>query len=110
MIITDSKPCYEGYLTIPERRTPNERNDIPMKEDARCAEPPTKSNPRGAQNAPPRAAPDYASPVVATYDPTTARLTWATDDQSLSRTGSVAPSSLGEESWKWLYLQPLMAQ
>ncbi len=111
MIITDSKPCYRGYIPIEDRRTPNERNDIPMAEDARCSEPPTESNPRGEQNIPRRAPAAYdASPVVASYDPTTAQVTWGAPEGSLTRTGSVAPSSLGEESWKWLYLQPLMAQ
>ncbi len=111
MIITDSKPCYRGYIPIEDRRTPNERNDIPMAEDARCAEPATMSNPRGEQNVPKRAPVDLAgSPVVASYDPASGELTWSADGAALPQTGSVAPSSLGEESWKWLYLQPLMAQ
>jgi phospholipid/cholesterol/gamma-HCH transport system substrate-binding protein len=42
---------------------------------------------------------------VASYDPDTGKLTWG--DQAPSSTGVAAPSSLGEESWKWLFLQPL---
>ena len=76
-----------------------------MNVDARCTEPATESNARGAQNAP-RAATSYAdSPVVGSYDPDTGKLTWG--DPGLSPTGTVAPPSLGEESWKWLFLQPL---
>ena len=30
--------------------------------------------------------------------------------QRLERGGSVAPRSLGEETWKWLYLQPLLTR
>ena len=81
-----------------------------MNVDARCDEPATESNARGAQNAP-RAAASYAdSPVVASYDPETGKLTWGdptAPTPRLSSTGSVAPPSLGEESWKWLFLQPL---
>ena len=49
---------------------------------------------------------------MASYDPETGALTWGDKDpddgSSLASTGSVAPpSTLGEESWKWLFLQPL---
>ena len=39
----------------------------------------------------------------------TGEVTWGSDDR-LEPAGSLAPRSLGEESWKWLYLQPLTAQ
>jgi len=82
-----------------------------MNVNARCDEPATESNARGAQNAP-RAATSYAdSPVVASYDPATGRLTWGDPAQGpLSPTGSMPPPSLGEESWKWLFLQPLTSR
>jgi phospholipid/cholesterol/gamma-HCH transport system substrate-binding protein len=108
LIMSSTTPCYEGYLKPGEKRAPQQRNDIPMKTDARCTEPPTKSNARGAQNVAPRAPATYDAPVVASYDPTTSELTWG-DPSTLESAGSVAPRSLGEESWKWLYLQPLMA-
>ena len=47
-----------------------------MDTDARCNEPAPPSNPRGEQNIPPRAPADYDGPVVASYDPTTSKLTW----------------------------------
>ena len=104
MILTSQKVCHAGYGGT-DTRPPQDGESRPMNVDARCDEPATESNPRGAQNAP-RAAPSYAgSPVVASYDPETGKLTWG--DPGLSSTGSVAPPSLGEESWKWLFLQPL---
>jgi phospholipid/cholesterol/gamma-HCH transport system substrate-binding protein len=108
LVIQTTTPCHEGYLTQGETRAPQKRDDLPMKTDARCDEPASMSNPRGAQNIPPRAPANYDAPVVASYDPTTKQLTWG-DPTGLQSSGSVAPSSLGEESWKWLYLQPLMA-
>ena len=84
-----------------------------MDMDARCDEPPEMSNARGAQNAPkapnrPRVGTLYSSPIVASFDPETGKLTWGDDiDPELAPTGSVAPQTLGEESWKWLFLQPL---
>ena len=104
MIITDQKVCHQGYGGT-DTRAPQDGVNRPMNVDARCDEPATESNARGAQNAP-RAAASYAdSPVVASYDPETGKLTWG--DPGLSAAGSVAPPSLGEESWKWLFLQPL---
>jgi phospholipid/cholesterol/gamma-HCH transport system substrate-binding protein len=104
MIITDQKVCHQGYGGT-DTRAPQDGASRPMNVDARCDEPATESNARGAQNAP-RAAASYAdSPVVASYDPETGKLTWG--DPGLSSAGSVAPPSLGEESWKWLFLQPL---
>lgn len=102
--------CRGGYEET-ERRGPNDREDLPMDTEAGCSEPITQSNPRGPQNLP-RVAPDLTgerSTPVASYDPETGRLTWgAPESESLARSGSVAPPSLGEDSWKWLYLQPLM--
>ena len=108
LIMTTTTPCHEGYIEGNAKRAPQQRSDIPMDTDARCTEPATKSNPRGAQNAPQRAPANYDSPVVASYDPMTQKLTWGAPSTAQSA-GTVAPRSLGEESWKWLYLQPLMA-
>jgi phospholipid/cholesterol/gamma-HCH transport system substrate-binding protein len=114
MILTNQKVCHSGYGST-DTRPPSDGSNRPMNVDARCDEPASESNARGAQNAPERAPASYAeaaaSPVVASYDPTTGKLTWgdpaATDASGLSPTGTVAPPSLGEESWKWLFLQPL---
>jgi phospholipid/cholesterol/gamma-HCH transport system substrate-binding protein len=109
MIITDTKPCLKGYEGT-DKRLPSNGDNRPMNEDARCEEPPTVSNPRGAQNAPRRAAPGYDAPVAGSFDPATGRFTWGDVDPSLVSAGTVAPQTLGEESWKWLFLQPLTSR
>ena len=100
MILTSQPVCTKGYEgTV--KRTPKQGGNVPMNEDARCTEPASKTNARGSQHAPQR--------VAATYDQETGQLTWGGDD-TLSPAGSLAPRALGEESWKWLYLQPLTAK
>jgi phospholipid/cholesterol/gamma-HCH transport system substrate-binding protein len=107
MIISETAPCQEGYGGT-DKRPPADGENRPMNEDARCTEPATQSNPRGAQHAPRRAAPGYDSPVVGSFDPETGEFAWGDVDPVLASTGTVAPQTLGEESWKWLFLQPLM--
>jgi phospholipid/cholesterol/gamma-HCH transport system substrate-binding protein len=109
LIITTNPICHEGYEGT-DRRPPQDGGNRPMDEKASCQEPPTMSNPRGAQNIFDRfrAPADYDAPTVASYDPETGKLTWGDRvPSSLSDPGSVAPRTLGKESWKWLYLQPL---
>ncbi|RJS46352.1 MCE family protein [Nocardioides cavernaquae] len=106
LVFTSQPPvCHAGYGGT-KQRAPIRTEDVPMNMDARCTEPASKSNPRGAQHAP-RAATGYGN-VVATYDPDTGKVTW-TDEVPADQRSTVvpAPASLGEESWKWLYLQPL---
>jgi len=99
LIMTNKPVCTQGYEGT-DKRPPRDGSRRPMNERAHCAEPASKTNARGAQHAPQR--------VAATYDQATGKLTWGGDD-SLAPAGSLAPRSLGEESWKWLYLQPLTA-
>jgi phospholipid/cholesterol/gamma-HCH transport system substrate-binding protein len=99
LIITNAQPCHKGYEGT-DKRPPSAGGYRKMNMKARCAEPAAKTNARGAQHAPQR--------VAATYDQETGELTWG-GDQASSPAGSLAPPSLGEESWKWLYLQPLTA-
>jgi phospholipid/cholesterol/gamma-HCH transport system substrate-binding protein len=113
LILTTQAVCHKGYGTT-DTRPPSDGSNRPMNVNARCDEPASQSNARGAQNIANRAPASYAdaadSPVVASYDPTTGKLTWgdsSATDPALSPTGTVAPPSLGEESWKWLFLQPL---
>jgi phospholipid/cholesterol/gamma-HCH transport system substrate-binding protein len=106
MIITDTAPCVQGYEGT-DRRLPGNGENRPMNEDARCSEPASQSNARGAQHAPRRAAPGYDAPVAGAFDPETGEFTWGDVDPALASTGTVAPQTLGEESWKWLFLQPL---
>lgn len=124
LILSTTEPCTNGYegtkQRLPETQASPDpvRSDTPMNTDARCKDPITKSNPRGYQNlVVPRAGVDYTdgtAPVVASYDATTGKLHWGdpSTDPRLSRQVQVdggAPASLGADSWKWLYLQPLTA-
>jgi phospholipid/cholesterol/gamma-HCH transport system substrate-binding protein len=108
MVLTNDPPlCHNGYQST-DTRPPQDGSNRPMNVKAHCAEPPTQSDPRGAQNAPtnrPGAA--YRTPI-AWYDPATKHLTWGSRVPSrLDDAGSPAPGTLGEETWKWLFLQPL---
>ena len=111
MILTNEPhPCLAGYEGT-DRRSPLDGSNRPMNESARCTAGPGETNARGAQNIPaPRPATGWSAPDLA-YDPTTGQLT--ADRAAIARlqgAGSVAPRSLGEETWKWLYLQPLLAR
>lgn len=120
LIITTQPICHRGYEGT-DTRPPQNTEDRPLNTDARCTEPASESNARGAQNIPlNRAAPGYDAPVVGSYDEATGAFAWGdpalraaagsgTQDEAaaLAPTGSVAPPTLGEESWKWLFLQPL---
>jgi len=107
MVLTqEPHVCERGYESTDER-APQDGSNKPMNERAHCAEPPTESNARGAQNAP-RTGAAYRAPVVASYDPESGRLRWGGRvGAALASPGQPAPQTLGEESWKWLFLQPL---
>jgi phospholipid/cholesterol/gamma-HCH transport system substrate-binding protein len=110
MVLTnDPEVCHNGYQST-DTRPPQDGSNRPMNMRAHCAEPASESNPRGAQHAPAnRPGARYRVPV-ASYDPTTKRLTWGPRVPSrLADPGSPAPETLREESWKWLFLQPLTA-
>jgi phospholipid/cholesterol/gamma-HCH transport system substrate-binding protein len=101
--------CHNGYQST-DRRAPSDGSNRDMVMDAHCAEPPSQSDARGAQNAPrDRPAPSVDdAPVVATYDPATGKVTWTDEVPAAERrTDVAAPASLGQDTWKWLYLQPL---
>lgn len=109
MVLTSNPPvCLQGYEGT-DRRSPLDGSNRPMKEDARCTAPASVTNARGAQNIQaPRPATGWG-PADFAYDPETGTVTSDPDEiQRLERGGSVAPRSLGEETWKWLYLQPLL--
>jgi phospholipid/cholesterol/gamma-HCH transport system substrate-binding protein len=108
LVLTNDPPlCHNGYQST-DTRAPQDGSNRPMNVNAHCAEPATQSDPRGAQNAPanrPGAA--YRTPV-ASYDPANKHLTWGSRVPfQLDDAGSPAPATLGEETWKWLFLQPL---
>jgi phospholipid/cholesterol/gamma-HCH transport system substrate-binding protein len=105
----DPGVCHSGYNT--PRRSPEDRKDLPMNTGARCAESAGQSNARGAQNTPRRAGPSYRPPVVGSYDRATGKLTYTDRNPSgdVTYTGGAA-ALMGEESWKWLLMQPLSGQ
>ena len=107
MVMTSDPPvCHRGYEST-DTRPPQDGSNRPMVMDAHCADPTT--NFRGAQHAP-RVGAAYRSPVVATFDPETGKLHW-TDSvpADLSSNDTLAPVGFGEDSWKWLFLQPLVS-
>jgi phospholipid/cholesterol/gamma-HCH transport system substrate-binding protein len=106
----DPAVCDKGYDPA-ERRSPLERSDKPMDMDAHCAEPPSKSNARGAQNAP-RTGAAYRTGTgapVATYDLGTSKMTWndQASEPNVVYDGGAA-QLYGEDSWTTLLLQPVM--
>jgi phospholipid/cholesterol/gamma-HCH transport system substrate-binding protein len=107
LILTQEPPvCTHGYEGT-NQRPPQDGSNAPMNEDARCEEPASVSNARGAQNLG-RSSAAYRAPV-ASYDQATGKLTWGDRvPAALTSPGTLAPRTLGEESWKWLYLQPLL--
>jgi phospholipid/cholesterol/gamma-HCH transport system substrate-binding protein len=106
LVITDNPVCHGGYEDT-DTRPPQERSDRPMNTRAGCTEPPTMSNPRGPQNVR-RAGAAYRAPVVASYDPGAGAVRWGERvDPALAQPGTPAPQAYGEDSWKWLFLQPL---
>jgi phospholipid/cholesterol/gamma-HCH transport system substrate-binding protein len=113
MILQQEPPvCEKGYLPPSQRRDPNtERGNAPMVPGVRCAEPAGQSNARGSQHTPRRAGPAYRAPVVGTYDQDTHTVKFTDRDPSGNVTyDGGAASVLGQDSWKWMLLQPLSSQ
>jgi len=108
-IVTTEHPlCHQGYEGTVER-PPSEGDREPMNVNARCTEPATRTNARGAQHSPaPRPAPASSVPVIAKWDPATGEITWTRAARGLGASGSVAAQFGGEESWTWSLLQPLV--
>ena len=115
ILTTNPEVCHAGYEST-DRRPPQEGENRPMNMGAHCAEPahpvqrPRRAErPVRCQRAPAayRAAPGHRlGSGGATYD---GDLRWGTRvPRDLSSPGSLAPRTLGGDSWKWLFLQPLM--
>ncbi len=111
MVMTDHALCHDGYGGT-DRRPPNDGENRPMKTGTRCSEPPSKSNARGAQNAP-RVGANYRAPIAGFYDEATGSFRWNDGADSLTAPGSVPARTearaQGEEAWQWLLLQPIVA-
>jgi len=98
--------CDKGY-NPDQWRSPLDTSDKPMDMNAHCAEPASKTNARGAQNAP-RTGTAYRAPV-ATYDLETGKATWNDREPSSNVVYDGGAAQLyGEDSWKSLLLQPVM--
>jgi phospholipid/cholesterol/gamma-HCH transport system substrate-binding protein len=111
-LILNQQPavCDKGYNPS-EWRTPLQTADKPMDMNAHCSEPASKTNARGAQNAP-RTGTAYRPGTgtdLATYDLDTGTTTW-NDQASTSNVvyDGGAAQLYGEDSWKSLLLQPVM--
>lgn len=108
MVLTSDSPvCHRGYEST-DTRPPQDGSNRPMNVNAHCAEPASQSDARGAAHAP-RAGAAYRPPVVASYDPSTGRVKWTDDVPDELQTHTVpVPQAFGADSWKWLFLQPLI--
>ena len=96
--------CEKGY-DPKEWRSPTDGSNRPMDMDAHCAEAASKTNARGAQNAP-RAGAAYRAPVAA-YDLDAASLTWGDQPARVAYDGGAA-ALYGDDSWKSLLMNPLL--
>jgi phospholipid/cholesterol/gamma-HCH transport system substrate-binding protein len=108
----DPAVCDKGYIPVSQRRDPeSNRGNAPMNTKVRCAEPAGTTSARGAQNTPKRAAPAYRAPVLGSYDRQTGKFRYTDKDPSanVTYTGGAA-AAMGEDSWKWLLIQPLTGQ
>lgn len=109
LILNQNPPvCKKGYEGT-DRRSPYDTGNRPMATRAHCAEPQSQSDARGARWAPRgRAGAAYRAPVVGTYDESKGTVSYTDSNPSdaVTYTGGAA-SIMGEESWKWLLLQPL---
>jgi len=100
----DPAVCEKGY-DPKEWRSPTDGSNRPMDMDAHCAEAASKTNARGAQNAP-RAGAAYRAPVAA-YDLDAASLTWGDQTARVAYDGGAA-ALYGDDSWKSLLMNPLL--
>jgi phospholipid/cholesterol/gamma-HCH transport system substrate-binding protein len=106
----DPSVCHNGYQGT-KQRTPYQTGNRPMNTKAHCSEAQSQTSARGAQWAPkprPRAGAAYRAPVVGAFDSKSGRFRWTDKSPSsdVTYTGGAA-KVFGEQSWKWLLLQPL---
>ena len=107
VLTNDPPPCEKGYEGS-DRRKPQDTRDRPMKTGVGCRD--NGRNQRGAEKAPSgRTGTAYRAPV-ATYDSQTGEVTWADQDPAanIAYTGGAA-ELFGDDSWKWMLLQPSLA-
>ncbi len=100
--------CEKGYEGS-DRRSAQNTADRPMRTNVGCADP--SRNFRGAEKSPRgRTGAAYRSPV-ATYDASTGKVVWTDQDTrpQIAYDGGAA-DVFGEDSWKWMLLQPSLAR
>ena len=104
VLTQEPQVCTEGYQTT-DKRPPADTSETPLNREAQCVAAQAESNARGAQNAPAY----NRAPVVGAYDPDTGRLRPASHapDRRVVSAGGEAPM-LGDDSWQWLLLGPLV--
>jgi phospholipid/cholesterol/gamma-HCH transport system substrate-binding protein len=104
----DGPVCHQGYNKA-DQRPSSDTKDLPMNTRAGCTDPNT--NLRGGEKAPNgRTGAAYRSPV-ATYDSSTGKVAWSDQDTSaqIAYDGGAA-QLFGDDSWKWMLLQPSLAR
>lgn len=118
LVLTENPPvCTRGYEGTNKRRPNGESQtgNAPMNENARCTEPASQSNARGAQHSP-RVAPFAAAgqpgvdtPVVGSFDRASGEFSWSdpTSVPQVAFTGGSA-AQYGDQSWMQLLLQPVL--
>ena len=102
LALTAQTPCKQGYEST-KKRDPLDLESRPFNTKVSCTEDPSKSNARGSSQVPRAAVGETSS--VASFDPETGEITWK--DSSDTTVSTAAPSSYGDDAWKWLYLQPM---
>ncbi|MFL6061168.1 MAG: MCE family protein [Marmoricola sp.] len=97
--------CHQGY-DVKERRSPADGSNKPMDMDAKCTEAASKSNARGAQNAPAGVAPRAP---VATYDLDSRRTQWSdqTSTPLASASGAASKPMTDDSAMHYLLFAPL---
>ncbi|MDT0200758.1 MlaD family protein [Nocardioides sp. AE5] len=121
LVVTPHSLCHAGYEET-DRRNPFDGETRPLKTDITCEDSARDSNARGAQNILNRTGLGGAtSPIVAEINTETGEITWLDDPTTLAApsgdatpatgstpAGTVTTPAVGEESWKWLLVRPLL--
>ncbi|MGY2874154.1 phospholipid/cholesterol/gamma-HCH transport system substrate-binding protein [Marmoricola sp. URHA0025 HA25] len=103
----DPAVCEKGYDPT-EWRSPTDGSNKAMDENAHCAEPASKTNARGSQNAP-RTGAAYRAGTgsdIASYDLGSRQLTWSDTGNKVAYDGGAA-ALYGSDSWKSLLWAPV---
>lgn len=104
ILTTDPANCIKGYEAT-DRRSPQNLGDRPMRTDVGCTAGPNV-NPRGAEKSPNNRTGVGYRPPVATYDQSTGQLTWTKPGAPTIAYDGGAAQLFGQDSWKWMLLQP----